>query len=405
MSLRLAWRGALRNPRRTAVVVTAVAVGIWGSLVSMALNFGMVVGMVDTAIATELGHLQIHARGYEAEPVLETRLSDGGLAAMNALSDREGLHAWSPRIRGQGLLNSPHASVGVRVVAVDPGREPAVSLLSDSVVEGEWLIDDAAQRVLLGHSLANRLQVGVGRKIVLSVQDLEGNLTGRAVRVGGIFATPSDALDRATVVMRLTDAQSLFGLGDAISEIVVLVEDRATIDDLAGSLAQALGADAEVRSWEELQPMLVYMVNSFDTMAWYIYGAVFVAMSFGIANVLLMAVYERTREIGMMMAMGMKRSRVVTAVVLESMFVTGLGLAIGVAASVGTVWWLGDGIDLSGFSEALTAYGIGTRIVPVLRMSDLGIPLMVAGIAALLASSWPALRAAGLRPSEALRRG
>ena len=150
--------------------------------------------------------------------------------------------------------------------------------------------------------------------------------------------------------------------------------------------------------------MLVAMIDLFDQMGWYVYAAVFVAMAFGIANVLLMAVYERIREIGVLMAVGMRPRRLVAMIFAESMLLAGLGLVLGLVAAFATTWALADGIDLSSYSEGLNAYGIGTKIVPVIRSQDVTTPLIVALVTALLASLWPALRVVRIRPAEAVRR-
>ena len=253
-----------------------------------------------------------------------------------------------------------------------------------------------------GLELARRLQVGVGDKIVVSVQDLGGDLTGEALRVGGLFRTPSSALDRGTVFMEIGEAQALFGIGEAVSEIVVVTTAPSEIPGVQEFLEADL-RDAEVRSWGELQPVLVYLVEVFDEQAAYVYLALFVAMAFGIANVLLMAVFERVREIGILMAVGMRRRQLVAMIVLESILVTLVGLLIGFASALGAIAACHDGIDLSRFAEGLAALGVGTRIVPVLRFEDFLVPTAVALVTAVIASAWPALRAVRLRPADAVR--
>ncbi len=403
MIWRLAFRGLSRNPRRTTVVLATVAIGIAGSSLAIALNSGMAVQMVKTAIATELGHLQIHAAGFEADPELRLLLLDGGVRVASAVEDAEGVQAWAPRIRGQGLMNSPRASVGVRVIAVEPRVEAQVSAYASSLVEGTWL-GDSRGRAVMGVDLARRLRVGIGDKVVLTVQDLGGDLTGQALRVQGLFRTPSRVVNEATVLVRIDEAQQLFGLGRGVSEIVVIADRAQLVASLREALAAALGPAVEVRSWRELQPLLVYMIAVMDQVAWVIYAGVFIAMAFGIANVLLMSIYERTREIGMMMAMGMRPSRVVLSVMVESLVVTGAGLGSGLAAGLLGVWLLRDGLDLSLYAEGLASFGVGSVIVPVVRSNDLLAPAVMALVAAVLASSWPAIRAARLRPAEALRR-
>ena len=401
MLVRMAWRNVWRNPRRTGVVVTAVSVGIAGVVLSMSINFGMIVGMVETAISTELGHVQVHATGWDEDPELKVRLADGGSAAVAVLDRLPGVQAWAPRVRAEGLLTSPRSSAGVRVTGIDPEREASVSVLARSVTSGEFLAG-TGRRILVGEKLARRLEIDVGDKVVLSVQVLGGDLTAEALRVGGLFRTPWGELDGGTIYMRLEEAQQLFGIGAAVSEIVVVATERARIRGIQDSLAARL-PDTEVRSWEQLRPVLVYMIQLFDQQAVYVYVAVFVAMAFGIANVLMMAIYERVREIGILMAIGMSRRRLVASIVAESFFVTGVGLAAGFVAALAAVAALQDGIDLSMFAEGLASFGVGTRIVPVLRTADFVVPMVVALLTAFVASLWPALRAVRFRPAEAVR--
>ena len=402
LTLRLAWRNVWRNRRRSGIVLAAVGVGIAGVLLSMAINNGMVLQMVETAIKTDLGHLQIHASGYSANPGLELRLADGGRAAASVLDSVGGIQAWAPRVRSEALVFSPRASAGVRVVGIDPDREAGVSLLARSIVGGRYLSDEQ-QGVLVGAALGRRLQVGVGAKIVLSVQNLDGDLAGAAYRVAGVFQTASREFDQGVVFVLLDDAQRLLGLGDAISEVALVVRQERDIEPIQRQVAARLGTAVEVHTWKDLVPLLVQMIDVLDSSAWYVYAAVFIAMLFGIANVLLMAVYERIREIGVVMALGMKPRRLAGVIVLESTILTFLGLVMGYGCALVTVAALSDGIDLSRFAEGLTAYGIGTRIVPVIRAKDVGIPVLSAMVTAIVASLWPAVRAVRFHPAEALR--
>lgn len=401
MLLRMAWRNLWRNPRRTIVVLTAITVGISGCVLAMAVNLGMVAGMVDTAIRSGLGHIQIHAAGWDANPELKVRLIDGGHATLQSLDRIAEIERWAPRLRAQGLVASPRASVGVAIVGVDPEREPGVSIAAESIAEGSWLGEP--RQLVMGNKLADRLDAKIGSKLVVSVQDLAGELTGRAFRVVGLMRAGSRDLDDGVVFIRIDDAQALLGMGNAISEIVLVTADRDRVGVIQQKLQSQLGAGPEVRTWEQLEPLLVYMVDSFDSMAWVIYAAVFIAMAFGIANVLLMAVFERTREIGMMRAIGMSRGRVVGMVVLESGFVTTLGLALGLGAAAIGVWLLEDGIDITRWAGSIDAYGIDSVLKPVMRPGDLVPPILIGGVTAVLSSFWPALRAARAKPADALR--
>lgn len=184
---RFAWRNVGRNGRRTTIVLTAVSVGLAGILLTMAVNYGMVVQMVETAIETELGHVQIHAPGYDEDPGLEARIGTEAGLSPGALAALPGLRAWAPRVRSEGLVYSPRASAGVSLVGVDPARESRITVLDDSVVAGRYL-DGGRRQILVGELLADRLKVGVGDKVVVSVQDVAGDMTGEAYRVGASSA-------------------------------------------------------------------------------------------------------------------------------------------------------------------------------------------------------------------------
>jgi ABC-type lipoprotein release transport system permease subunit len=398
----MAWRNIGRSPRRTGIVVTAVAVGLAGVLLSMAVNYGMVFQMIETAIATELGHLRIHAPGFDQKPGLEIRIEAGERIGSDILEGAPGVRDWAPRVRSQGLVFSTSANVGVQVVGIDPDREARVSVLADSIVAGAYL-DGERRKLLLGERLARRLHVAVGDKLVLSVQDVQGEMTGEAFRVGGLFRTASAELDRGSVFLEISESQRLFGMRDAISELVVIAVEGQGVGELKTAIEARSSGALEVRTWKELQPLLQYFVDLFDEMGWLVYGAVFVAMAFGIANVLLMSVYDRIREIGILMAIGTSPRRLVTGILIESMLLTLLGVLIGLGAGMLAIWLLRDGIDLSRWSEGLTAYGVGTKIVPVIRQRDLIVPVATAFVTAVLASLWPALRAVRIRPAEAVR--
>ena len=399
---RLAWRNVWRNGRRAAIVATAVAVGIAGVVLSMAINFGMIFQMIETAISTDLGHVQLHARGFQDDPGLDRLLRDGGRGGIEALEGLAEVRAWAPRIRSEGLISSARASAGVRVLAVDPAREARITSLADSIVEGEYL-DGARRRLVMGEALAERLHVEVGAKVVVSATDARGDLAGEAFRVAGLFRTASLELDRSTVYVRLDEGQRLFHVGDTISELVAVARSREAIPRVQSALRERLGDDVEVLSWGELAPVLEYFVEIFEQMAWIVYAAVFVAMAFGIANVLLMAVFERTREIGVLRAVGMSGPRVVGMVALESVLLTLVGLVAGFALTGLGLFALRDGIDLSRWGQGLNAMGVPTTIVPIVRLADFTTPSVVALVTALLAGLWPAVRASRARPAEALR--
>lgn len=399
---RMAWRNVGRNPRRTTIVGSSIAIGLGATVVAMAVNYGMIFEMVASAIRTEVGHIQVHGRGFDAKPGIEIRIEPGRGVGPELVEGLSEVVAWAPRVRAEGLVSSPRVSVGVRLVGIDPPREASVSVIDESITQGRFLGAEP-RRVLLGERLADRLQVGVGEKIVLSVQDVSGDLTGEAYRIAGLFRSSSRELDEGTLFLPIREAQRLLGIGEAISEFVILSNEDRALDALAGRLQARLGPGLEVRTWEELRPTLVSMIKIFDQMGWILYAAIFIAMAFGIANVLLMSLYERIREIGIVLSLGMPPARLVASLLAESLILTLVGVVCGLGLGLLGVWALADGIDLSAWAGGLDAYGMSPVIVPVLRGSDLTQPLVIAVLTAVVASLWPALRAVRIRPAEALR--
>jgi len=403
---RLALRGLGRQPRRSGVVLSAVAIGLGSLLLAMAIQYGLVAQMAEIAIRSEIGDLQVHASAWKDSAPLAERIAEA--RSLAALAREQTLIGVAPRLRGEALAQSPRASVGVRVLGVDPVREPRVTSLASLVREGAWLAAPPRRalvsRVLVGGGLARRLRSTVGDKIVLAVQDAHGDLTSEAVRVGGVLEAPTRELDESVVVMSLADAQRLYGVPGEISELALAARERSALEAPRAAALAALGSGVRVETWREREPMLSTMIEVFDQMGWIIYAAIFVGMAFGIANVLLMSVLERTREIGVLLAIGMPPARMVAIVIAESTVLVMVGVALGFALGFGGIYALRDGIDLGSWGDGLRAYGIPTKLMPIARSGDVTAPLIVAGVTALIASLWPALRAVRTRPAEALRR-
>ena len=203
MLLRMAWRNLWRNPRRTFVVLGALSIGIAGCVLSMAINLGMVKGMVDTAIRGGLGHLQVHASGWDADPQLEVRLADGGVAVEAAFDGVQEIEHWAPRLRAQGLVASARASVGVSIAGVDPEREGSVTTLPGRVREGRFLSVDGRREIVLGGRLAKILSAEVGDEVLLYSVAYSMETAYELFRVVGVMRLPELEMDRSLAVISL----------------------------------------------------------------------------------------------------------------------------------------------------------------------------------------------------------
>jgi ABC-type lipoprotein release transport system permease subunit len=413
MLLRLAWRNLWRAWRRSAIVLVAIAVGLAAGMLLVSWSRGMFDEMAESAIELRLSHLAITARGYQDDPDPARSLPGDAAPLRDLVAAVPGARP-AARLAGEGLIQSSRSALRVALLGVDPRAEAAISAVPHSLVAGSWLPPAATRRVgralpsvVIGAAMAERLQVGVGDKVVIHVAG-EGGLA--AYRVAGIYRVASSEFERAYAFLRLGDAQALLGRPGAVTEIAINLEEPGRAREVqerlrAGASAAWPEVPVDVLRWQEREPRLATLLDMIRDTSWILYAAVFIAMAFGIANVLLMSIYERTREFGVLRALGMKGSRLLVLVLLEALLLTLLGTALGLAAALPVVAWLGSvGLDLASFSDALRELGVGTRIRLRLGPEDVVRPIVIAAITALVAAFWPALRAVRLRPTDALRK-
>jgi putative ABC transport system permease protein len=407
----IAWRSLWRGWRRSAIVLVAVTVGLVACLLLVAWSNAFLRQIVETAVDTRLASLAVHARGYQKNPDLDRNLPYDG-HPIAAIAERfAGAHA-SPRLLGDALMQSARRNARIVLTGVEPEREANVSIVARSFATGafpEATPGNAARRlpgVAIGGALAELLRVGQGDKVVIHAP---GEFGLGAFRVTGIFRTSSSNFDKTQVFLRLEEAQRLLGLEGRVTEVAVALDDPRRLADVDARLQAALahqlpGLDLEVLTWREREPRLAAMLGLMANTKWIAYAAVFVGMAFGIANALLMMVYERIREFGVLRSLGLRAGRLVWLVLFESFLLTLGGSALGLAIGVPACWILGRvGLDLSRFSVGLTEYGIGSVMYLKLDANDVVAPLALALATALVAAAWPAWKAARLLPAEAVR--
>jgi ABC-type lipoprotein release transport system permease subunit len=412
MLLRLAWRNLWRSWRRSAIVLAAVCVGLAACVLMVAWAIGMFEQVTENAIRLRLSHLAVLARGYSADPDPSRSLPDDARPLREVVAALPGVRA-SARLVGEGLVQSPRSALRVALVGVEPKSEAAISSVPRSIAEGAWLPPQAARRagrslpaLVIGRAMAEGLRVGVGDKVVIHVA---GEAGLGAFRVVGLYQAASAEFERSFAYVRLGDAQRLLALPGAVTEIAIDLDAPETSAAVQATLAAEAArvwpaVPVEVLRWQEREPRLATLSQMMQDTSWIMYAAVFIATAFGIANVLLMSIYERTREFGVLRALGLKGGSLLALVLLESLLLTLLGTALGLALALPVVLWLGAvGLDLAAFSEGLREMGVGSRVHFRLGARDLLRPVGIATITALVAAFWPALRALRLRPADALR--
>lgn len=397
----LAWRNLWRNHRRTIVMVSAISIGVWAMIFMTAMMRGMVNEMVRDGIRALPGHVQVHAPGFLDDPGINKLLpmSDDDIAkAFESAS----LADWASRLRVPAVVASERDSRGVTLYGIDPKRERDMTFVADDIVQGRFLDDDNDNGVVIGKKLAENLETGLGKRIVIMSQDPDNNIADRGFRVVGIFHSKLEAYETSMAFAGKSTAQKMLKVPGRVNEVVVMAGDFHDTDVLLGKVQAIAGPDVEVLPWYEVDAYLGAMMKVMDgfVLVWMI--VIFLALSFGLVNTLVMAVFERVREIGLMMALGMRPSSILGQILVESILLLTLGLLVGNGLAGATIVWLKDGIDLSMVAQGMEMMGAAGILKPEMLWRDVVLANVVVLTLGSLASLSPAWRASRYDPIEAI---
>jgi ABC-type lipoprotein release transport system permease subunit len=408
--VRLGWRNLWRNPGRSLLSIGAVAVACAVLITVESLRTGLVRQTLENGTRLVLGHLQVQDATFRKDRNLyDTIGGDAGTdvpALLAAVERRTGTA--TPRVVGFGLLSTGERSSGAEILGVDPVREARVSRLLETVVEGRGLDGAPRHAVLLGKTLAEDLDITVGGEIAVVTQAADGSLGNELWQVRGVLRTGLAALDRSLAVVAIADLRELMALGPArIHQVVARVPDPEQAPQLAEALAGdgTLPPGTRAESWATLVPVLADYRRLIGAWGWVMVGIVGTFAGFGVLNTMLMAVFERTHELGVLAALGLRPPLVLAMVLVECASLAVVGIVVGVAAGAGGMaYFVLHGWDLTRWAEGLTISGV--LIDPVLRgaWTWQTVPSIVAVLTLIivLAGLLPAVRAARLRPVAAL---
>ena len=400
---RLAWRNLWRNYRRTLIMLLAIVLGVWAMIFMTALLRGMVDDMVKQGVNSLPGHVQVHAKAYRDDPSVMHSLPAPDQALLDVLNSEQ-VMAWSSRIKVPAMISSEYDNAGVSLIGIDPEGELALGFKADDIIEGRFLNATDDKGIVVGRKLLHRLESRLGKRIVVMSQDPENAIAERGFRIVGVFKAELENLEESIVYASRDVVQSMLGMGTGVSEIAILGFDYRDPDEITSSIRPVAPDGSEVLSWMELDPYLGTMMRVMNgfVMVWMV--VIFLALSFGLVNTLMMAVFERVREIGLMRALGMRPSSIVYQILVESIMLLVLGLVIGNLVAIGTIVLLKDGIDISGVAEGMEMMGASSMLYPVLQWADLVLANTVVIVLGIITSLLPAWRATQYRPVEALSR-
>ncbi len=399
--LTLSWRNLWRNHRRTTIMLGAISVGVWAMLFMTALMRGMVDDMLHQGIRNLPGHIQIQHPAYADDPSVVNSIA-APTGELLATLERSGAERWTTRIRVPAVIASERESRGINLVGIDVEAEAAFSGIPDRIAEGRFLDSNRDDGIVLGARLAQLLETRLGKRVVVMSQDPQNNLSERGFRIVGIYRAETPSGEELNVYAARDTLQQLLNIEGRVSQIVILGRNYRDIEPLYRRVRQGTPAELSTRPWYEIDNYLAAMSNMMDgfVLVWVI--IIFLALSFGLVNTLVMAIFERVREIGLIQALGMRPALIVYQILLESLLLLLIGLAVGNGLALLTVLPLESGLDISIVAEGMAMMGAGSVLYPNLTLYDTLLANAVVIILGILTSILPAWRAARLDPVRAL---
>ena len=404
MILIMAWRNIWRNKMRSLVIMLSVVLGLFAGIMVLAIYKGMMHDRIRTVIEQEVGHLQLHHPSFKKDYDPAFTIDDGA-ALLDKLRQIDAIHAMSTRSITQGMLSTTTGGAGVQINGIHYDQEMAVSKIDEKIQEGRAFDMLKKNEILIGRKLAKKMKLKLGNKIVLTFTDPDANIISGAFRICGIYESDNTPLDEKNVYVQINELNDMLGIGTSFHEIVLLLKQDAQLVQTENYLATHF-KNLLVESWKTISPETEFMVVTVDAMSFIIIGIILFALAFGIVNTMLMAILERNKEIGMMMALGMNKLKLFNLVLLETTCLTMAGAPIGLFFSwVVCNYYQTHGINWANTGKDLMrSFGFSTMIYPIFPTDKVITILCFVFVTALLSCLYPAIKALSLKPVEALRK-
>ncbi len=399
----LSWKNIWRNKLRSIVVITAVTLGVFAGIFMIAFMNGMVEDRIKTVIKTEISHIQIHQPDFQENNEFSLRMSNTDSIIQKVIQKKHVIAA-SKRIVISSMVASAETNTGVKIVGIVPDEEKKVTNISEKIIDGKYFNSKKKNAVVIGKKLAEKLKVKRKNKIIITVQDVNKNITGGAFRIVGIFETDNAMYDEANIFVRHADISRLTGLnGTEAHEIAVLLDENEKSEITKQQIKKDF-PKLEVQNWMELSPEAGYLVSAMNQYMAIFIIVILLALCFGIINTMLMVVLERIKEIGMLMAIGMSKLRVFFMIILETVYLSLTGGLLGIIIGYIVCKHLEKvGLDLYFWKEAYSSLGYSSFIYPLISMQMIAFTTLMVIITGIVSALYPAYKALKLNPSEATR--
>jgi len=409
MDVKMAWRNIWRNPRRTILTISAIAFASLLLVFMLSFQFGSYHTMINASVKINTGHIQVQTVGYQDKQSMHLVVSNPA-AIGNILNKIPEVDAYTFRAKAFSLVSSQKRTYGVVVIGIDAAKEAGVSTLKSLIRQGSFLPqDDRYQEqplALVGKLLARNLKVGPGDELTVLGQGRDGSIAATVVRIRGIYSSGMDEFDRSAIHIPLKHFQDVYTMRGAVHEVVAVGKSLKYVakikKDITAQIAKTK-LPLVALDWNELMPGLRQAIKMDLVSGIIFYLILILVVAFSILNTFLMAIFERTKEFGVLMAIGTTPGRLTKLLLIESVSMTLVGIAIGTIIGCLLTWYYQiHGIDIAGSSEILRHYGISGRMHPQLSLLS-----AVSGPAAVLlitflTALYPAFKVRRLHPAAAL---
>ncbi|BEG98650.1 ABC transporter permease [Bacteroides sedimenti] len=399
----LSWKNIWRNKLRSSIVIAAMALGVFAGVFIIALMNGMVDARLNAIVRTETSSVQIHHPEFLANSDFASRIPNADEVVQRAGSINNVLGA-SKRLVIISMIASAETNAGVKILGVEPGMERKVSNIWSRMVEGSYFDSNKKNAIVISRKLADKLKVGLNKKVVITMQDVDMNITGGAFRVVGIYETDNALFDESNVFTRYSDLCRLAGLDTTQAHEIAILVDKEGNSQVVKDVLKLDYPSLDIQDWTQLSPEAGYLVSAMNQYLYIIVLIIMLALCFGIINTMLMAVLERTKELGMLMAIGMNKIRIFFMLMLETLYLSITGGFIGIISGYLLCRYLGKvGLDLYFWKEAYQSFGYSSMVYPEIELNMIGFMAIMVVLTGLFSTIFPAYKALKVNPADATR--
>ncbi len=403
MILKIAWKNVWRSRGRSMVVMGAIVVGIWALLFGTGFMNGFMVSYMADIINHDVSNIQVHHPDFNTDYDIKYFIPDGEKKAQEVRT-WPGVRGAATRTIVNGMIASTRKASGTQIRGIDVQNEAIVTQLDSLISEGKYFEGIKRNPIVIGEKLAEELKVKLRSKVVITFNDGNGDITSAAFRIVGIAKSSSLKINGQYAFVRKADLNKILANGNQVHEMAIVTEAQVDEEALVAKYNEQYKGDL-AESWRIIAPELAFMQEMYSQMLYILLVIIMLALVFGIVNTMLMAVLERMRELGMLMAIGMNKLRVFLMVMVETIYLSIIGAPLGMLVGWLTIlYFQNTGVDLTNYSEGLESFGYSSMLYPYLEPNAYIVVAIGVVVTAIIGAIYPAWKAVKLNPVEALHK-